>query len=200
MLTRVAMTREKVDPRVKRTRELILRAFGELLGRKAFEAITVQDIADRATVNRATFYAHFQDKYDLLEHAFIESFQQALYKNLPAGSEYSPHTVQLLIQSVCEFLEELHSHCAPSMRSQFDSVLEKQIRGQLYEVLTSWLVRARPSNLRDEAELRATVAAWAIYGAAAQWSQGDRKEPSEKFARRVLPVILAGLEARVRVV
>ncbi|MBI4304912.1 MAG: TetR family transcriptional regulator, partial [Chloroflexi bacterium] len=45
------------DPRVKRTRKLLHDAFDSLLSEKSFEAITVQDIAERATVNRATFYA-----------------------------------------------------------------------------------------------------------------------------------------------
>ncbi len=52
------------DPRVKRTRQLLLQAFMALLEEKQhIYSISVQDIAERATVNRATFYAHFEDKY-----------------------------------------------------------------------------------------------------------------------------------------
>ncbi len=54
------------DPRVKRTRKLLQAALIELLAEKSFEAITVHDIAERSTINRATFYAHFVDKYALL--------------------------------------------------------------------------------------------------------------------------------------
>ena len=56
---------EKLDPRVKRTRSLILQAFGELLAEKGFEAISMQDVTDKAENNRATFYKHFGDKYAL---------------------------------------------------------------------------------------------------------------------------------------
>ena len=54
---------QKLDPRVKRTRGLLLKSFGDLLAEKSFDAITVQDIAERSTINRATFYAHYVDKY-----------------------------------------------------------------------------------------------------------------------------------------
>ena len=56
-------TTERVDPRVKRTRKLLQQAFLELFQEKGFASISIQDITERATVNRATFYAHFPDKY-----------------------------------------------------------------------------------------------------------------------------------------
>ena len=52
---------KRVDPRVKRTRELIVRAFNQLVAEKGHTGLTVQEIAERATINRATFYAHFSD-------------------------------------------------------------------------------------------------------------------------------------------
>lgn len=55
------------DPRVLRTRQLIREAFSDLLQKKGFDAITVKDIAQKSSINRATFYAHYEDKYALLE-------------------------------------------------------------------------------------------------------------------------------------
>ncbi|PDZ11820.1 TetR family transcriptional regulator [Bacillus pseudomycoides] len=60
------------DPRVKRTRQLIQDAFVALVGEKGFENVTVQHIAERAPVNRATFYSHYHDKYDLLDKSIEE--------------------------------------------------------------------------------------------------------------------------------
>ncbi|MCL4394552.1 MAG: TetR/AcrR family transcriptional regulator [Chloroflexi bacterium] len=189
------MTEEKIDPRTKRTRQLLIKAFEELLGEKSFEAITVQDIADRATVNRATFYAHFEDKFDLIDQAFDEAFAQALHKNVPPGSEFSPTNVQLLIQTICEFMEQLHGRCETSSHTQIDSRLEQQVRFQLRKVLLEWVkTREDLSSSRQDAELRATITSWAIYGACVWWSQGERKESAQEFPRRVLPLIMAGLE------
>lgn len=58
---------KKTDLRILRTQKLIKEAFLKLIHVKGFDAITIQDIADEALINRATFYLHFQDKYDLLE-------------------------------------------------------------------------------------------------------------------------------------
>ncbi|MGG0287443.1 TetR/AcrR family transcriptional regulator [Peribacillus butanolivorans] len=58
----------KVDPRVLRTRRLLIASFFISVAKvKEFKDITIKEITDEATVNRATFYAHFIDKYDLLD-------------------------------------------------------------------------------------------------------------------------------------
>jgi AcrR family transcriptional regulator len=75
------------DPRVKRTRQLLLQAFISLLEeRHTIHSISVQDITERATVNRATFYAHFEDKYALLEVWMREKFHHALESQQAEGS------------------------------------------------------------------------------------------------------------------
>src|SRR5713226_5632016 len=58
------------DRRVQRTRQLLQGALLSLIREKGFEALSVQDIIDRANVGRATFYAHFDNKEDLLVSGF----------------------------------------------------------------------------------------------------------------------------------
>ena len=65
------------DPRVIRSRQLLRAALISLIPEKGFGAISVQDIADRATLNRATFYLHYQDKTELLMDAFEELIAHA---------------------------------------------------------------------------------------------------------------------------
>jgi AcrR family transcriptional regulator len=60
------MPTKKVDRRGARTRELVLDAFFGLMVERGFEKMTVQDLLDRSGVGRATFYAHFKGKEDLL--------------------------------------------------------------------------------------------------------------------------------------
>ena len=79
----IGLSTRKVDPRVKRTRQLLQQAFWELMHEKGFSAISIQDVAERATVNRATFYAHFDDKYQLLDSIVQEQFHQRVTKDLP---------------------------------------------------------------------------------------------------------------------
>ena len=57
----------KQDLRVQKHQALIT-SFSDLLQTKSFEQITVQDLCAKANVRRSTFYRHFNDKYDLLNH------------------------------------------------------------------------------------------------------------------------------------
>ena len=66
------MSETKTDPRIIRTRKLIMDSFIELSSKKEFKDITVKDITEKAMINRATFYYHFEDIYDLLEKALSE--------------------------------------------------------------------------------------------------------------------------------
>ena len=54
------------DRRVGKTRKALKEALTDLILEKSYEAVTVQDVIDRADVGRSTFYAHFTDKHDLL--------------------------------------------------------------------------------------------------------------------------------------
>ena len=61
------------DIRVRRTKQNIVNAFVALTKEKSIDAITVQEIADKAMVNRATFYAHYRDKQDLYDQVFKQA-------------------------------------------------------------------------------------------------------------------------------
>lgn len=55
------------DLRVRRTKKAIKTAFIELVNKEGFADVTIKDIAERAIINRQTFYNYYQDKYDLTE-------------------------------------------------------------------------------------------------------------------------------------
>ncbi len=62
------------DPRVQRSVRALGTALVELLHERDFDAITVQDVLDRAGVGRATFYAHYRNKEDVLFSEFEKVF------------------------------------------------------------------------------------------------------------------------------
>ena len=80
------------DPRIRRTRKLLQGALGNLMRSKSFDEISVQDITEAATVNRATFYDHYTDKFALLEamvaggfHEFLDERQRTYDAGCPAA-------------------------------------------------------------------------------------------------------------------
>src|SRR5260221_14719045 len=118
---------EKIpDLRVRRTHLLLRKAFWELMAEKDFQSITVQDIADRAMVNRATFYDHFVDKYALLEYSIREQFKETLQRQIPEVFKYSVENLELLIVTMYEYLSALRNHCV-STDQQILPMVQTQI-------------------------------------------------------------------------
>ena len=181
---------EKLDPRVKRTRNLILQAFSELLAEKGFESISVQDVTEKAQVNRATFYDHFVDKYKLLDYWISQVFMQEIDKRMLNACHYTPQNLRNLILAVCEFLSRLHSDCAQP-HLQFEALVESQIKKQIYELLSVWLQQTQTTI---STEIPATVATWAIYGLASYWSHSKKRPALENFVDEALPLVAVNLE------
>ncbi len=185
---------EKSDPRTRRTRELLQQAFLDLARIKRFEDLTVKDIAERATVNRATFYAHFDDKYALLDESIRATFMAFVRRRLPAGALASSSDLEQLVLVVCDFLKQFDGGCWQAQR-RFDTIIEREIKAALAELLHTWLAAADTQQLPEglTAELGATIASWAIYAAALHWSRQRPRQPAEEFARAVLPLIAGNL-------
>lgn len=86
------VSHERLDRRVQRTRKLLHEALLSLIREKKYDAITVQEILDRADIGRSTFYVHFQDKDELLfsglEHvnSLLKSAQEV--ESVPPDKPY----------------------------------------------------------------------------------------------------------------
>jgi AcrR family transcriptional regulator len=186
----------RVDPRVKRTRELIVRAFGELVKEKGHRGLTVQEIAERATVNRATFYAHFRDQYELLDYFISEAFRGELRRRLPATPGLDEERLRVLVLAACDFLSKLETGCRTRSDRQFiRPMVEAQMQSELYEVLLGWLEASpqKANGRRATPENTASVVSWAIFGAGLDWSRNGGARSAEGFADEVLSVIVEGL-------
>jgi AcrR family transcriptional regulator len=188
----------EADPRVRRTRALLLQAFTALQKEKSLSSISVQDIAERATVNRATFYAHFEDKYALMDCWIREEFQQVLASRLPAPSGLTVSNLRTLVQTVFDFLAGFYGSCKRS-DTQFEPMFETAMQQELRDVLLSWL-RQIPSSRWQQAETLETTAqviSWAIFGPAVQWSRGSRARDAEAMAHDVMLVASDALSGAV---
>ncbi len=175
-----------LDPRIRRTRQMLFTAMEELLSEKDFEDISVQDIADRSTVNRATFYDHFPDKFALLETLIDETFRARFIARMAGSDGTCRAGLRQLILAVCDFLAETVSACQRAQR-QFDPMVEARIKTILRDFLAAGLRKHGASDA--DIQLRSTMAAWAICGSAFDWKR-KRDVPAETCADAMLPIIL----------
>jgi AcrR family transcriptional regulator len=183
---------QTLDPRAKRTRQMLEQAFIELLRTKSFHSLTVQDITVRAQLNRGTFYDHFIDKVDLLDYIIRDVFNRTLEERLAQSTTFHIGNIQLLIVTLCEMIQRLHEGCVPSDQEilrRFESQMTTQIR----DILLRWITNERGSHL-DHARI-ATIVSWSIYGAAQYWEENEQSLPATEYAVKVLPLILAQVDS-----
>src|SRR5579863_1663385 len=96
---------ETVDPRIVRSRRMLMEALARLLNQKEFDDISVQEIADEATLNRATFYLHYPDKNALLQAMTGNRFRN-LIKRRGLSFTNCDGALRAIALGVCDYLAE----------------------------------------------------------------------------------------------
>lgn len=95
----------KKDLRVIKTKNNLYNTLIELMKEKQFEEIKVSDICNHALVNRSTFYAHYNDKYDLLEE-YIKQLKENFTKELETN-KHIENTKEYYMEMIKIFLNHV---------------------------------------------------------------------------------------------
>jgi AcrR family transcriptional regulator len=185
----------RLDPRIRRTRQLLQDALRKLLEQKGFDDITVQDITEAATLNRATFYAHYPDKFALLGELIRLTFLSLLNQRNVRFDGTCSAAFKAIILALCDYLLEVQkSHS--SDRLQFEPFVEATVIDQIRLILLEGF-RRHPEERRISQEMIAATASWAIYGAVKQWVATPDRAPAEEFVATAIelvqPVLAAGV-------
>lgn len=108
----------KEDLRIIRTRKLLSNTLLDMMEEESIEKISVIDLCNRAMVNRATFYAHFEDKYHLLTFA-LEELKDELYEKFNKETKLTTpiETISSLMTMAIEFFFDKHKHIANIIRN-----------------------------------------------------------------------------------
>jgi len=188
---------KKPDRRVQRTQQLLRGALLSLIQEKDFETLSVQDIIDRANVGRATFYAHFDNKEDLLVSGFDNLRASLKERQREALARRSG-----LDERVLGFSYEMFAH-ANEHRNVFLAMAGKRshalVQQLLYKILldlvrddlkaTVW--RDRPNSVPVEA--LAQFITGALFGLLMWWLNGKMRlsveEVNTLFRQLAIPVL-----------
>lgn len=120
----------RTDRRVRRTRELLQKTLIELVGERGYDAITIQDIVDRANVGRTTFYLHYRRKDELFMacHKAVVSEFHLLHPR--AREELLSPEVSSGMVSAYRHLLDVRALLYPIFQGKDASLMLRRIRDQ----------------------------------------------------------------------
>jgi AcrR family transcriptional regulator len=167
------------DPRILGSRRMLMDSLERLLKKKEFEDISVQAIADDATLNRATFYLHYPDKNALLQAMTGVRFRDLIERRSITFTDCNG-ALRAIALGVCDYLAETTS--CPGQLAQIP--LEGSIIPVVEDMFKEGLAHHGLAPGVDAA-LLATTAAWAVFGAARRWFQTPNRIPAEEMAARI---------------
>jgi AcrR family transcriptional regulator len=174
-----ASAAEATDPRILRSRRMLMEALLRLLDRKEFDDISVQEIADEATLNRATFYLHYADK-----NALLQAMTAARFRDLIARRGLSftdcEGALRAIALGVCDYLAETTGCPSQLTKMPLEGSIIPVVEGIFREGAAH-----HPAQPGVDPALLGTTAAWAIFGAARRWLQTPNRIPAEEMAAKI---------------
>jgi AcrR family transcriptional regulator len=180
--------RRKLDERIRRTHERLGGALVELIQEKPIDDVTVQEVLDRASVGRSTFYLHFRDKNDLLLSQ-LEKFLEIMSTALSIRKEESRRVVP-----VAEMFEHIGSQ-----KKVYRALADSGRLNDFFDLAQGYFARGIEQRLRESKRLaklsqsdlaaRAFALAGSMLSLLRWWIDRGAKEPpramDELFHRMV---------------
>lgn len=163
------------------TKRAIKASLKNLLLKKPFDKITINDIAEDCGISRMTFYYHFKDIYDLVEWACEEDAK----KILEGKDDYKTWT-----QGFLNLFEEVLKN-KPFILNVYRSVGREQVENYLYKIVYDLLLnvveeKAQGMTVRDEdKEFIADFYKYAFVGLMLDWVKNGMKEDPHKIVKKV---------------
>ncbi|WP_438448412.1 TetR/AcrR family transcriptional regulator [Gorillibacterium sp. sgz5001074] len=177
----------RLDPRIIRTRQLIREAFVELLEEMDIDKISVNRIAERATINRVTFYLHYKDIPDMIDkmaEEMIEEIRRALYHSPPSASK-TENGEEPVILGLLEHFAEHAKFYKVILASRRTPVFTEKLKVFLTESISARFESQPPSEMGG---IQKEIAIWygtsALIGTIVSWLRADMPYTPAYLARQ----------------
>lgn len=133
---------EKIDLRIVKTKKVLFDTLLKLMKQKNFDKIKISDICDEALINRSTFYAHYEDKYELLDD-FIKDLKISLLKDLE-GNENDVYTKEYIMKLLSILIDHIDEK-----RDIYGAILLNNRNGFLVDFLIDVIERDVSDRLKN---------------------------------------------------
>ena len=179
-----------LDRRAVRTRGLLLDALRTLMLERGFERLTTQNIIDRAGVGRATFYAHFENKEELLAASVgrLREWLEAMRGRYPEQS----------FAFMLPFFDHIVGHRAlyrTTFERDSEVTVERLVRAMLLDLVRAELVANRTGEQDDSSiELATQFVVSTFWSVIVWWMGGGGKLPPTEVNEIFLRLAQPGVE------
>lgn len=182
-----------VDPRVARTRQMLQNALLELMVEKPFQSISVSGITKRATLNRATFYLHYVDKFDLLAKTARETFIATIEAKRLNWETFLVEDIKILAYATGEYLDGFLRDCSPANKP-YEPMVQAEIQQVLYDYIYCWLssLAGNPKHTLS-IETVAMVVSSSILNMCLKWSRRATDYALSEVVDEVYKVLTEGI-------
>lgn len=174
---------KKEDLRITKTKKALYNSLLELMKIKTFEEIKISDICEAALINRSTFYAHFEDKYELL--VSLLDNQKNILLNKLQKNEQDFNTKEYFM----EFLKIVIDHVEEN-RNVYSNILLNNRNGILIDILSDVLNknihdRIKSSHVLSQVDIPSNIISkfyfGGILGIGTEWLCDNNKYTKEQI-------------------
>lgn len=190
----------KQDLRVQKTHQALITSFSDLLQTKSFEQITVQDLCAKANVRRSTFYRHFNDKYDLLNHVVVTLIDHFRELYLPDINPDNPRQFfEKLMRDVLTFIHD--------NKDIVRSVITLNFYGEVYTIFYEQIYKAVQKQIEFDRQSGQFYVDVTIYGefltggilsVITNWIQHGQQQSIDKVTKEIVNMICGAREVHLK--
>lgn len=174
------------DIRIIKTRQAIKNAMIDLLQEKSFDLITTTELVKRAGISRSSFYTHYQDKYDLVEH-----YQNVFFKKLSAIFQAHRTDLATAIYELFTLLETDYSLESAFLSENGTREIHLYLIQQTKKFLETVIIPTfgKPSLSTINVEYRITYVSHAIFGMLQLWIKRGKQETPREITNMLMRFI-----------
>lgn len=141
------------------------------------------------------YYAHYADKYELLNTMINNQLIQLLFKGIDPQNGLTPESLTRLICALCEYHQHTTTRCPRNVVS-LRSVMEKNTKDQLQKYMLNQLTTQLPIQDARNLEVTATMISWSLYGSTLEWMNKPelKRESPDQLAAYMVPLLTSWID------
>jgi len=183
------MKSNKLDRRVKYTRMVLKESFINLLEKKDISQITIKEICEDADINRATFYAHYNDQYDLLrkiEEELLDNIRAYLEELNEKNNKVNP---VLLAERIFKYIKENAKICKLLLSERGGLNFQKQVMTLVYDTIINELTGDNRIT-KEDAEYVYSFTITGCVGIVQKWLDEDMRKSTRYMAEMIIKLTM----------